>query len=37
MDCAAIYDNEGEVGEAAAQGLDTTKLAREDVFITSKL
>ena len=37
VDCAAIYDNEGEVGEALARVFDTTKLAREDVFITSKL
>lgn len=37
VDCAAIYDNEGEVGEALARVFATTKLTREEVFITSKL
>uniref|UniRef100_A0AAQ4NP39 alcohol dehydrogenase (NADP(+)) n=1 Tax=Gasterosteus aculeatus aculeatus TaxID=481459 RepID=A0AAQ4NP39_GASAC len=38
IDCAAIYGNEGEIGEALQETLGPGKaLRREDVFITSKL
>jgi alcohol dehydrogenase (NADP+) len=36
IDCAAIYGNEGEVGEALAAAF-AGGLARKDVFVTSKL
>ncbi|KAF0042503.1 hypothetical protein F2P81_006035 [Scophthalmus maximus] len=38
IDCAAIYGNEAEIGEALQEILGPSKsLRREDVFITSKL
>uniref|UniRef100_A0A6Q2XHT0 alcohol dehydrogenase (NADP(+)) n=1 Tax=Esox lucius TaxID=8010 RepID=A0A6Q2XHT0_ESOLU len=38
IDCAAIYGNEVEIGDALQEMLGTDKaLRREDVFITSKL
>ncbi|KAI3368437.1 hypothetical protein L3Q82_025451, partial [Scortum barcoo] len=38
IDCAAIYGNEAEIGEALQETLGPGKaLRREDVFITSKL
>lgn len=39
IDCAAVYCNEKEVGEVFAEyfGGDSPKIAREDVWITSKL
>ncbi|XP_036377099.1 aldo-keto reductase family 1 member A1-B isoform X1 [Megalops cyprinoides] len=38
IDCAAIYGNEAEIGEALQESLGPDKgLRREDVFITSKL
>ncbi|KAK7884136.1 hypothetical protein WMY93_027259 [Mugilogobius chulae] len=38
IDCASIYGNEAEIGEALQEMLGTGKaLRREDVFITSKL
>lgn len=37
IDCAAIYMNEPEVGEAFSRVFAKNKIKREDVFITSKL
>lgn len=37
IDCAAIYENEGEVGSALAEVFTEWDVRREDVFITSKL
>uniref|UniRef100_H3CZP2 alcohol dehydrogenase (NADP(+)) n=1 Tax=Tetraodon nigroviridis TaxID=99883 RepID=H3CZP2_TETNG len=38
IDCAAIYDNEAEIGEALQETVGPGKaIRREDVFITSKL
>jgi aldehyde reductase len=37
FDCAERYRNEGEVGEALRVGLATGGLAREDIFVTTKL
>jgi alcohol dehydrogenase (NADP+) len=37
IDCAAIYRNEGEVGEALARVFSRGEIRREDVHITSKL
>lgn len=37
VDCAAIYENEHEVGAALQQAFTQAVTAREDVFITSKL
>jgi len=37
IDCAAIYENEAEIGEALSGVFSRGKVAREDVFITSKL
>lgn len=37
IDTAAVYDNEVGVGEGVRAGLASTGLAREDVFVTSKM
>lgn len=37
FDCAERYRNESEVGEALKEGLNAGGLAREDVFVTTKL
>lgn len=37
IDCAAIYDNEAEVGEALKEIFDQGDIKRSDVHITSKL
>jgi alcohol dehydrogenase (NADP+) len=37
VDCAAIYKNEPEVGEALAESLDAGVADRDDVWVTSKL
>lgn len=37
VDCAAIYRNEKEIGEAFSRVFNGGKVKREDVFITSKL
>ena len=37
FDCAERYRNEHEVGEALQAGLTAGRIAREDIFVTSKL
>jgi len=37
FDCAERYRNEREVGEALQAGLDADDIAREDIFVTTKL
>jgi aldehyde reductase len=37
FDCAERYQNEREVGEALQQGLAAGGIAREDIFVTTKL
>ncbi|CAL8075181.1 unnamed protein product [Calicophoron daubneyi] len=37
IDCAYLYGNEKQVGEALDESLKELKLKREDVFVTSKL
>lgn len=37
IDCAAVYGNEAEVGNALAETFSTTDIKRESVHITSKL
>ncbi|XP_065870915.1 NADPH-dependent aldo-keto reductase, chloroplastic-like [Euphorbia lathyris] len=37
IDCAHLYGNEVEVGEALAEAFKLASLKREDVFLTSKL
>jgi alcohol dehydrogenase (NADP+) len=37
FDCAERYRNEREVGEALRAGLAAAKIAREDLFVTTKL
>ena len=37
FDCAERYRNEGEVGEALQAGLTSGGIAREDIFVTTKL
>ncbi len=37
IDCAAIYDNEKEVGKAFEKAFSDGLVKREDIFITSKL
>ncbi len=37
IDCAHVYSNEKEIGEALEDVFDGDKIKREDIFITSKL
>lgn len=37
IDCAAIYDNEKEVGKALEKAMKSNMVRREELFITSKL
>ena len=37
IDCASIYDNEAEIGEALQKAFDDGIVTREEMFITSKL
>ena len=37
FDCAERYRNEGEVGEALQMGLAAAGIARDDIFVTTKL
>ena len=37
VDTAMIYGNEETVGQGIKEGLESTGLSREDLFITSKL
>jgi aldehyde reductase len=37
FDCAERYQNEREVGEALQAGLAAERIAREDIFVTTKL
>jgi aldehyde reductase len=37
FDCAERYGNEGEVGRALQAGLAAGRIAREDIFVTTKL
>ncbi|MCB9230198.1 MAG: aldo/keto reductase [Bacteroidia bacterium] len=37
FDCAFVYDNEAEIGEALAESIAAGKVKREDLWITSKL
>ena len=37
IDCAFIYGNEGEVGEAIADAIAAGEIRREDLWVTSKL
>ncbi|APG59379.1 aldo/keto reductase [Christiangramia salexigens] len=37
IDCAAVYDNEAEVGEAFEEVFGEGEIKREDIWITSKL
>lgn len=37
LDCAAVYDNEAEIGNALSEVFSQGKIKREDVWITSKL
>lgn len=36
IDCAYIYHNEAEIGQAIKETLDSGKLRRDEIFITSK-
>ncbi len=37
IDCAAIYGNEAEIGEALSELIDAGKVKRDELWITSKL
>ena len=37
IDCAPLYQNEGEVGEGIKQAIEELKIPREEIFVCSKL
>ncbi|CAL8075193.1 unnamed protein product [Calicophoron daubneyi] len=37
FDCAYVYENEKEIGEALEEGMKRLNIKREDIFVTSKL
>ena len=37
IDTAKVYGNEEQVGQGIKEGLESTGLNREDIFVTSKL
>ena len=37
LDCAAVYENEHEVGEALQRAFDSNSVQRSEIFVTSKL
>ncbi|VDP84121.1 unnamed protein product [Echinostoma caproni] len=37
IDCAFFYENEKAIGEAIKEALESLKLKREDIFVTSKV
>jgi alcohol dehydrogenase (NADP+) len=37
IDCAAVFGNEAEVGQALEEVFSTTEISRENIHITSKL
>lgn len=37
IDCAAMYQNEEEIGPAIAKGMASQALRREDLFVTTKV
>jgi diketogulonate reductase-like aldo/keto reductase len=37
VDCAEVYDNQKEIGEALQEAYAELKISRKDIFITSKL
>lgn len=37
IDCAYVYGNEAEVGQGIADGIKAAGIAREDLFVTTKL
>ena len=37
LDCAFVYGNENEVGEGIKEAMEDFKIARKDIWVTSKL
>ena len=37
LDCALVYENETEIGEAIKEKIADKTIKREDLFITSKV